>query len=157
MTQLATLLAIAIALLTLTPTPGNPQAHGDHLMVTAADLKWADVPSLPPGAKIAVIEGPMNEAKPFTMRLRLPANYQIPAHFHTAIEHVTVVSGTFNMGAGDKLDTKATRALEPGSVAIMQPGTRHFAWTKTETVVQVHGVGPWTVTYVNPADDPRKK
>ena len=160
MTHLAgTLVAIAIALLTvpLTPSSGNSQAHGDHLMVTEADLKWADVPSLPPGAKIAVIEGPMNEAKPFTMRLRLPADYRIPAHYHSAIEHVTVISGTFHMGTGDKLDTKVTRALGPGSVAIMQPGTRHFAWTKEEAVVQVHGVGPWTVTYVNPADDPRKK
>jgi quercetin dioxygenase-like cupin family protein len=157
MTQLITVAAILVALVTLTPTAARAQAHGDHLMVAPADLKWADVPSLPAGAKIAVIEGPMNEAKPFTMRLRLPADYQVPAHFHSAIEHVTVISGTFNMGTGDKLDTKATRALEPGSVAIMQPGTRHFAWTKEETVVQVHGVGPWTVTYVNPADDPRKK
>jgi quercetin dioxygenase-like cupin family protein len=157
MPHLATLAAIAIALVTLTATAGNAQGHGDHLMVAPADLKWADVPSLPPGAKIAVIEGPMNEAKPFTMRLRLPADYQVPAHSHSGIEHVTVISGTFNMGTGDKLDIKATRALGPGSVAIMQPGTRHFAWTKDETVVQVHGVGPWTVTYVDPADDPRKK
>jgi quercetin dioxygenase-like cupin family protein len=149
--------AIVAALLTLMPATGAAQAHGDHLLVVPSDLKWGDVPSLPPGAKIAVIEGPMNEAKPFTMRLRLPANYQIPAHYHGAIEHVTVISGTFNMGTGDKLDTKATRALGPGSMAIMQPGTRHFAWTEGETVVQVHGVGPWTVTYVNPADDPRKK
>ena len=157
MTHLITIAAIVVALVPLMPTVGAAQAHGDHLMVVPADLKWGDVPSLPPGAKIAVIEGPMNEAKPFTMRLRLPANYQIPAHYHGAIEHVTVISGTFNMGTGDKLDTKATRALGPGSVAIMQPGTRHFAWTEGATVVQVHGVGPWTVTYVNPADDPRKK
>ena len=157
MTQLITVAAILVALVTLTPTAARAQAHGDHLMVAPADLKWADVPSLPPGAKIAVIEGPMNEAKPFTMRLRLPADYRIPAHFHSAIEHVTVISGTFNMGTGEKLDTKATQALGPGSVAIMHPGTRHFAWTKDETVVQVHGVGPWTVTYVNPGDDPRKK
>jgi quercetin dioxygenase-like cupin family protein len=157
MTQLVTVAAIVVALLTLTPTPGSTQAHGDHQMVAPADLKWADVPSLPPGAKIAVIEGPMNEAKPFTIRLRLPADYQIPAHFHGGIEHVTVISGTFNLGMGDKLDTKATRALGPGSVAIMQPGTHHFGWTKEETIVQVHGVGPWTVTYVNVADDPRKK
>jgi quercetin dioxygenase-like cupin family protein len=157
MTQLATVAVMVVALVTLTPTAGSPQAHSDHLMVEPADLSWADVPSLPAGAKIAVIEGPMNEAKPFTMRLRLPADYQVPAHFHSAIEHVTVINGTFNMGMGDKLDSKATQALGPGSVAIMQPGTRHFAWTKEETVVQVHGVGPWTVTYVNAADDPRKK
>ena len=155
MTLLASTIATA-AFAVLITGPSMAQAH-DHRMIQPNDLKWSDVPSLPPGAKIAVIEGPMNEAKPFTMRLRLPADYQVPAHFHTAIEHVTVISGTFNMGTGDKLDTKATRALGPGSIAIMQPGTRHFAWTKEETVVQVHGVGPWTVTYVNPADDPRKK
>ncbi len=132
-------------------------AADTHVMVMPSDLKWTDVASLPPGAKIAVIEGPMNEAVPFTIRLKFPKAYAIPAHSHPAIERITVLSGTFHMGTGDKLDTKATRALGPGSVAIMQPGTRHFAWTKEETVVQVHGVGPWTVTYVNPAEDPRKK
>ena len=86
------------------------QSQADHLMVTPKDLKWADVPSLPPGAKIAVIQGPMNEAKPFTVRLKFPANYKIPAHSHPAIEHVTVISGTFNMGTGDKLDKKETMA-----------------------------------------------
>ncbi|HEU4367997.1 MAG TPA: cupin domain-containing protein [Methylomirabilota bacterium] len=157
MRQLAILTALVLALGTLNPAAVSAQAHGDHVMVAPTDLKWADVPSLPPGAKIAVIEGPMTEAKPFTVRLKLPANYQIPAHSHTAIEHVTVLSGTFNLGMGDKLDAKATKALGPGGVAIMQPGTRHFGWTKDETIVQLHGVGPWTVTYVNPADDPRKK
>ena len=78
-------------------------AADTHLMVMPADLKWVDVPSLPPGAKIAVIEGPMNEALPFTVRLKLPADYKVPAHWHPAIEHVTVISGTFNMGIGDKL------------------------------------------------------
>ncbi len=146
-----------IALGALDPSAARAQAHADHLMVVPAELKWSDVGSMPPGAKIAVIEGPLNEAKPFTMRLRFPANYRIPAHFHSAIEHVTVISGTFHMGTGDKLDTKATRALRPGSVAIMQVGTRHFAWNKEATEIQVHGVGPWTLTYVNPADDPRKK
>jgi anti-sigma factor ChrR (cupin superfamily) len=129
----------------------------DHMMVTPNDLKWADIPSLPPGAKIAVIEGPMDQATPFTFRLQLPADYKIPAHWHPAIEHVTVISGTFNMGTGDKLDATKTKALSAGSVAIMPPKTNHFAWTKEETVVQVHGVGPWGITYVDPVDDPRKK
>jgi anti-sigma factor ChrR (cupin superfamily) len=128
-----------------------------HIMVSPADLKWADVPSLPPGAKIAVIEGPPTEAVPFTFRLKFPANYKIPAHSHPAIEHVTVISGTFNLGFGDKLEEAKAKPLSAGSVAIMQPKTNHFGWTKEETVVQVHGVGPWGVTYVNPADDPRKK
>jgi hypothetical protein len=130
---------------------------GHHVMVSPADLKWADVPSLPPGAKIAVIEGPPTEAVPFTFRLKFPADYKIPAHWHPAIEHVTVISGTFNIGMGDKLDPAQTKPLSTGGVAIMQPKTPHFGWTKEETIVQVHGVGPWGVTYVNAADDPRKK
>jgi len=129
----------------------------DHVMVTPNDLKWADVPSLPPGAKVAVIEGPMDQATPFTIRLKLPADYKIPAYWHPAIEHVTVLSGTFNLGMGDKLDPTKTKALSAGSMAIMQPKTNHFGWTKEETIVQVHGVGPWGVNDVDPADDPRKK
>src|SRR6266540_3977312 len=149
--------AAMFALAALVSQASWAQSHPDHVMVSPKDLQWTDVPSLPPGAKIAVIEGPMNEAKPFTVRLKFPANYRIPAHSHPAIEHVTVISGTFNMGSGDKLDQKKTKALSAGSVVIMQPKTNHFGWTKTETVVQLHGVGPWGVTYVNPADDPRKK
>lgn len=133
------------------------QSQEAHQMIMPADLKWADIPSLPPGAKIAVIEGKMSEAVPFTVRLRFPADYKIPAHSHPAVERVTVLSGTFNMGMGDKLDTGKTMALGAGGLAIMQPKTNHFAWTKEETVVQLHGTGPWGVTYVNPADDPRNK
>jgi len=128
-----------------------------HQMVSASDLKWADVPSLPPGAKIAIIEGQLNEAVPFTFRLKFPANYSIPAHWHPAVERVTVLSGTFNMGVGDKLDPQKTMPLQPGDMMIMQPRTNHFAWGKDEVIVQLNGTGPWGVTYVNPADDPRKK
>src|SRR6266852_1917746 len=113
-----------------------------HVMVGPADLKWADVPSLPPGAKIAVIEGPPTEAVPFTFRLKFPADYKIPAHSHPAVEHVTVISGTLNMGIGDKLDPAKTKELPVGSVAVMPAKTNHFGWTKDETIVQVHGVGP---------------
>ena len=129
----------------------------DHMMVEPNDLKWEDVPSMPPGAKVAVIEGPMNEAVPFTIRLKFPANYKIPPHWHPAIEHVTVLSGSINMGIGDKLDTTKTKALPAGSIVIVQPKINHYGWYSEETIVQVHGVGPWGVTYVDPADDPRKK
>src|SRR6185503_19899943 len=100
---------------------------GGHRMIAASDLKWDDVPSLPPGPKIAVIE------------------------------RVTVLSGTFHMGAGDRLDSQKTMPLKQGDMMIMQPQTNHFSWTKEEVVVQLNGMGPWGVTYVNPADDPRKK
>ena len=65
--------------------------------------------------------------------------------------------GTFNIGMGDKLAPQKTTALGPGSVIIMQPKTNYFAWTKEETVVQLNGTGPRGITYINPADDPRKK
>lgn len=147
----------ATLILTCLGAPAGWTQSGTHMMVTPDELKWTDVPSLPAGAKLAVIEGPLNEAVPFTFRLKFPANYLIPAHWHPAIEHVTVIAGTFNMGTGDKLDRSTTKALFAGGVAIMQPKTNHFAWTKEETIIQVHGVGPWAINYVNPADDPRKK
>ena len=130
---------------------------GGYTMVTPGDLKWADVGSLPPGAKVAVIEGPMNEAVPITARLKLPANYKIPAHWHPGVERVTVLSGTFNYGMGEQLDQQKTTALGAGSVIIMPPKMRHFAWTKEETVIQLNTTGPWDIIYINPADDPRKK
>lgn len=145
---------LALGCISLTPAFAEPPAH---LMLTPDQLKWVDVASIPAGAQLAVIEGPLNQAAPFTFRLKLPANYDLPAHWHPAIEHVTVISGIFNMGAGSKLDRSQTMALTSGSVAIMQPGTHHYAWTDQQTVIQVHGMGPWAIHYVNPADDPRNR
>ena len=141
----------------IAPLAAHAQPIEHHKMVLPADLKWDDVPSLPPGAKIAVIEGPMNQAVPFTVRLSFPANYRIPAHMHPAVERVTVLSGEFFMGVGDRLDPDKTTGLKPGGIMMMAPGTKHFAWTREATVVQLHGTGPWGITYVDPNDDPRKK
>ena len=153
--RLAALFAVLV--ITILQIPVAWAQAAPHMMVMPNELKWTDVPSLPAGAKLAVIEGPLNEAVPITFRLKLPANYQIPAHWHPAIEHVTVISGALDMGIGDKLDKSKSHRLSAGGVAIMQPKVNHFGWTTEETIVQVHGVGPWGITYVNPADDPRKK
>lgn len=150
-------LVSGLTVLTLACLAVAPGWADTHVMVSPADLKWADVPSLPPGAKIAIIEGKLNEAAPFTFRLKFPAGYQIPAHWHPATERVTVLAGTLNLGLGEKLDRAKAHALTPGSVMIMQAKTPHYGWTGEETTVQIHGTGPWGVTYVNPADDPRKK
>lgn len=131
--------------------------HDSHTIIMPNDIKWADVPSLPPGAKIAVLEGKMNEAGPITARLKFPANYKVPAHFHPGVERVTVLSGTMNFGMGDKLDPKKTTPVPPGGLLIMPAKMPHFVWTKEEAIAQINVIGPWTVTYVNPADDPRKK
>jgi quercetin dioxygenase-like cupin family protein len=135
---------------------GVAQHSGSHMMKSPEELTWNDLPSLP-GVKIAVIEGPLSEAAPIMFRLKFPANYQVPPHSHPGIEHITIISGTLNMGMGDVFDKTNTRALTPGSVAIMPPGTHHFVWTSEEAIGQVHSTGPWSVTYVNPADDPSKK
>ena len=145
-------LAIAFAVPAFSQEP--PHFH----TVTAKSLKWTDTPLIAGGqGKVTVIEGPLDKAAPFTLRILFPANSSIAPHFHSAIEHVTVISGTFNVGHGENFDKKKTKALGRGDVAIMQPKTPHFGWVDKETIVQVHGVGPWTVTFVNPADDPRKK
>jgi len=129
-----------------------------HILLKAAEIKWTDAPpSMPPGAQIAVIEGDLEKAEPFTLRLKLPANYKIAAHTHPAIEHVTVLSGTLHMGAGDKIDREKAVALTPGSFAAFQSGHSMFAWTGEETVIQVHGVGPWGINYIHSPDNPRNK
>ena len=145
------------ALLALGAGAAGAQSHPHHQFVDAAALKWAAVPSLPPGAQIAVIEGPMNEAVPFTIRLKFPANYRIPPHSHPAVERVTVLSGTFHLGAGDRFDPGQAQAIPAGGMVVMPAGMRHYAYTSGETVVQLHGTGPWGITYVNPADDPRSR
>ena len=149
--------ALAVAVAGLAGIPASLAQSGGHKVISPNDLKWSDVPSLPAGAKIAVIEGPMSDAVPFTVRLKFPPNYRIPAHWHPAVERVTVLSGTFHMGVGDKLDTRHSMALTPGSMMILQPKTSHFAWNKEEVVVQLNGTGPWGITYLDPADDPRKQ
>jgi quercetin dioxygenase-like cupin family protein len=126
-------------------------------MLTPSELRWQDAPGLPTGTKVAVIEGPMNEAVPFMVRIKFPAGAKVPPHSHPAIEHVTVISGVFNAGLGDKLDESKATPLPVGSIAIMQPKTTHFGVFNEETILQVHGFGPWQIHYVNPADDPRKK
>lgn len=156
-TLLVVLSAGALAL----SAAANPQASGNqsaHVMVTPGDLNWTNgPPSLAAGSKAAVIEGDPKNPGLFTMRLKLPAGYRIPPHWHPADEHVTVISGTFNMGMGDKFDASKGNALPVGSFAVMPAKTNHFAFTKEETVIQLHGMGPWGITYVNPAEDPRKK
>jgi mannose-6-phosphate isomerase-like protein (cupin superfamily) len=162
MKQLASLTWAALAFcavpLAVTPPTACAQTLAGHSMVSAADLKWVDLPSLPAGARIAIIEGPMNEAVAFTARLRVPANYRIPPHWHPAVERVTVLSGTFHMGVGEQHDPNKAMTVQPGSFVVMQTRTPHYAFTTGEPVeLQLHGTGPWGITYLDPADDPRKK
>ena len=149
--------ALAFGLCLFLPGPhAHAQHAGEHIMLDPSELIWNDLPSLP-GVKISVIEGPLNQAVPIMFRLKFPPNFKVPPHWHPGVEHITIISGTLHMGIGSNFDRSKTRALTAGSVSIMQPGTHHYVWTNEETIGQVHSIGPWSVNYVNPADDPAKK
>lgn len=137
----------------------TPAVMSSPMVVTpAANIKWGDVPPfLPKGAKLAVLVGDPSKPEPFTVRLQMPDGYKIAPHTHPNDEHVTVLSGTFRAAMGDKWDDKALGDFAPGSYANMAAGMAHYAAAKGATVVQVHGVGPFVVNYVNPADDPSRK
>lgn len=148
-------LSVSIAQQEATKSESKPgTAQKAPIMLTTPDLKWIDSPTHPPGVKLAVLEGDLNASGPYTMRVKFPANLKIPAHWHAADEHVTVLSGTVYMGLGDKLDEKSSKELPPGSFVVIPAKTHHFAWTKAEAIIQIHGVGHREINYVNPADGP---
>lgn len=133
----------------------DPGHHG-HTMGTVTDLEWTAIGSLPPGAMMAKVYGDPAAEGPFIMRIRMPGDYEIPPHWHPVHENVTVLTGTFHMGPGETFDRDAATALAAGDFAVMEPETRHFAFTSEDTVIQLHGQGPWQIHYVNEEDDPRE-
>jgi quercetin dioxygenase-like cupin family protein len=139
--------------------PQTTKAGRDGLSVyTPESLKWADAPaSLPHGAKVAALEGDPAKEGPFVMRVKLPDGYRIPPHTHPKRERLTVISGTFFVGEGPTFDPKKGHPMPAGTFGTWPAGMQHFVWTEGETVIQLHGEGPWSLNYVNPADDPRNK
>ena len=122
-----------------------------------AKLIWGPAPpSLPAGAKVAVVSGDPTKAGPFTVDLAMPNGYRIPAHFHPTEEKVTVKSGTFLYGMGDKLDRKAMKPMKKGESGAIPANMHHFAQAQGKTTVEVSSTGPFVVNYVNPSDDPQK-
>ena len=124
--------------------------------VNSSDLKWGPAPTaFPAGAQMAVLSGDPGKPGVFVIRLKMPAGYKIPAHHHPTDEYVTVVSGDFSLGMGDKLDPAKSAKLTPGGFAKAGAKMNHFAYSTGGAVVQVSAEGPFAMTYVNPADDPR--
>lgn len=128
-----------------------------HIALTGDEMKWAPAPpSLKKGAELAVVSGNPGAAGPFVIRLKVPAGYIIAPHWHPTDEHVTVISGTFAVGMGEKVDKAAMKIMPAGSYGMLPAEMRHYAMAKTAAIVQVHGMGPFVLNYVNPADDPSK-
>jgi hypothetical protein len=151
-------LALPGALLAQAAPPSPAATGGQVIVARAAEMTWAaGPPSLPPGAEFVLLEGNPAEAAPLTLRLKFPPNYRVPPHWHSVIEHVTVLSGTLHIGMGEQPTYTGGTALSAGSFAAMPQKMVHSAWTGPDgAVFQLHSVGPWSITYVNPADDPRK-
>ena len=130
----------------------------DHMGMQASSLKWGPAPPvLPPGAQVAVVAGDPGKDGPYVVRLKVPKGYKVAPHTHPTDENVTVLSGTFHIAMGDKFDPKAGDKLTSGGFFTAKAGMQHYAWASSPAVIQVHGMGPFSITYVNPADDPRNK
>jgi quercetin dioxygenase-like cupin family protein len=129
---------------------------GDMRLYPATSIEWkTGLAALPPGAKMTALEGDPTKEGPFVVRFQFPDGYHIPPHTHPKTERVTVISGILYLATGDALDHSDAKKLPAGSFGYWPAGMKHTAWAEGETVIQLHGVGPWQINYVNPADDPR--
>lgn len=121
-------------------------------------LEWKSGPaSLPAGAQMTVLEGDPAKEGPFVFRLKLPDGFTIAPHTHPRAERVTVIQGAFNIAEGDKVDKSSgtAKVMPTGSFGYWPARMNHYAWTSGETIIQLHGFGPWQIMYLNASDDPR--
>jgi hypothetical protein len=138
----------------------NSDMPSDHVLILPGDIKWVKDanPAFLPGIKMAVLDGnPSSNGGQYTVRLMIPNGFKIMPHFHPADENITVLKGTFMMGMGDSFDEKALMSISENGYMSMKKGIHHYATAKGETIIQVNGVGPFLLTYVDPNDDPRNK
>ena len=147
-------MALGVAAAAVTVAAQAPPAA--HKIYTPENLTWGPgPPALPPGATSTVLSGDPSKPGWFTIRSKMPAGYTIPPHWHPMDEHLTVISGALLVGMGDKLDVATMETVPEGGFTVMPAQMRHYARAKVDTILQVHAMGPFTITYVNPADDPR--
>jgi quercetin dioxygenase-like cupin family protein len=150
-----TVLAATLVLLSL---PFGALAMDEHAAMQPDALKWGPAPPvLPPGAQLAVLAGDPGKEGLYVVRVKLPTGYKVPPHTHPTDENVTVISGTFHIGMGDTLDAKKGETVKAGGFVHVATGMHHYAWTSAPTIIQIHGMGPFAITYLNPTDDPRNK
>jgi quercetin dioxygenase-like cupin family protein len=149
-------IALSVGIALLAPVSHASDAH--HTVVSAEAVTWgAAPPSLPPGAQAALLLGSPAKEGPFVLRLKFPAGFVIPPHRHSKDEFVTVISGKVSITSGEKVDRAAVKPVPAASFIHLPAGMPHYLLAEVETVVQINGMGPFDVTYIDPADDPRKK
>ncbi|MBS4002935.1 MAG: cupin domain-containing protein [Afipia sp.] len=153
MKRVSLIAALSLIVLLLLPAI----AADDHAVVSPDQLKWEPAPpAFPKVAQVAVLSGDPAKEGLYVVRVKVPAGYKVPPHTHPNDENVTVISGTFNIGMGGTFNDKNGSALKAGGFALARKGMQHYAWFTEDSIIQLHGMGPQAITYVNPADDPRK-
>ena len=146
---LASTFATLAAAAETTSSQASPPAAAMSEMRSGA-LQWAplDLPGFVPGMKVAVLSGDPFKEGPYTLRLLFSAGYAFPAHWHPNVENLTVVSGTLRLGMGDKTDAAKLKSYAPGDYLYIPPQMPHFGGAEGETVIQLHGPGPFGVTVI---------
>jgi len=148
-----TLSLVAVILWSLASSASAQGTSERQAFVNPQDIKWGAVPpSMPKGAKIAVLEGDPSKPGPFVIRLMVPPGYKIAPHWHTQDESLTVISGTLYFGSGDKVETSKAHTLTAGSFHFLSGKDHHYLVAKSQAVIQINGNGPFDVTYINPDD-----
>lgn len=147
-------LLVLFALAACSRAPDTPAAMVPDSRAAEPDsLVWQ--PSWP-GTHMAVVRGaPFRDGK-FVFWFRMPAGYWIHPHTHPVDAHIRVITGTFLAGMGTTLDSAAVRVLAPGDTIALRRGMPHYEGTRTATVIEVRGTGPWGITFIDPAKDPAR-
>ena len=154
-----TSLGYLISFVVVCGTAAAQEAKGPaHAFVTPHEIKWGEPPPVfEKGMSFTVISGDPGKPGAYVVRAKMPAGYKFAPHWHPTDEHVTILSGTFAIGMGEKFDKASMKSLPVGGYALLPAEMRHFAMATTAATIQVHGQGPFVLTYVNPADDPSKR
>lgn len=149
---------IVLAVLAAATLSGFANAGDDHHATVQPDaLKWTSPAAYARGAWMAVIKGDPSKEGMYVIRLKVPKGFTIAAHTRPNDENVTVLSGTFDIAVGDNYDEVKGETVSAGGYSYVAGGLPHYAFFPEETVIQLHGIGPQSVLYLNPADDPRKQ
>jgi anti-sigma factor ChrR (cupin superfamily) len=128
--------------------PTTSKTQSSHTLVAPDSIKWN---ALSAGQWFAVVSGSPNiEGAPFVIRIKLADGVKVAPHWHPIDEHLTVVTGTFYAGMGEKFNESLATEMPSGSYALMPKEMRHFAWAKGETIIQIHGIGPFKTYWVEP-------
>jgi len=150
----AALLVASLASASLANPAQAPSTGAHHTVVATDGIAWKP---LRPGAEIAVVSGdPDKDGSPFVLRMRYHVKSRIPPHWHPTDEHLTILSGTFRLGTGPSGDESATTPIGVGGYGFVAAKMPHYGWADANTTIQVHGLGPFAINYVNPADDPNR-